>query len=108
MHIGTFDTPLNKSPKEISGDIVTLAESMKTKNDKIIVSNIVCYAGSFREKVLEVNAHLEEICAEKNIAVITHSNINPKRHLSKSRLHINDATLSVLVRNFRAFLANLD
>ena len=85
VHIGTFDPPLNKSPKEISGDIVTLAESMKTENNKIIVSSIVCYAGSLREKVVEVNAHLEEICAEKNIAVITHSNINPKRHLSKSR-----------------------
>ena len=81
---------------------------MKTENNKIIVSSIVCRADSFREKVDEENAHLEEICAEKNIAIITDSNINPKRHLNRSRLHLNDASISVLVRNFKAFLTNLD
>ena len=33
---------------------------------------------SFRKKVDEVNAHLEEICARKDIAIIIHCNINPK------------------------------
>ena len=65
LHLGTNDLPLNKSPKEISEDIVTLAGSMKTENNKIIVSSIVCRADSFRKKVDEVNAHLEEIRAEK-------------------------------------------
>ena len=108
LHFGTNDLPLNKSPKEISEDIVTLVESMKTENNKIIVSTIVCRADSYREKVGKVNAHLEEICAEKDIAIITQSNINPKRHLNKSRLHLNDAGISLLVRNFKAFLSNLD
>ena len=58
---------------------------MKTENNKIIVSSIVCRVDSFREKVGKVNAHLEEICAEKDIAITTHSNRNPKRHLNKSR-----------------------
>ena len=40
--------------------------------------------------------------------IITHSNINPKRHLNKSRLYLNDAGISVLVRNFKVFLTNLD
>ena len=108
LHLGTNDLPLNKSPKEISEDIVTLAKSIKTENNIIIFSSIVCRADSFWEKVGKVNAHLEEICAEKDIAIITHSNINPKRHLNKSRLHLNDAGISVLVRNFKAFLTNLD
>ena len=108
LHVGTNDLPLNKSRKEVSEDMVTLAELVKTENNKIIVSIIVCPADSFREKVGKVNAHLEEICAEKDIAIITHSNINPKRHLNKSRLHLNDAGISVLVRNFKAFLTNLD
>ena len=53
---------------------------MKTENNKIIVSCIVCRADSFREKIGKVSAHLDEICAEKDIAIITHSNINPKSH----------------------------
>ena len=108
LHVGTNDLPLNKSPKEISEDILTLAESMKTENNKNIVSSIVCCVDSFREKVEEVNAHLDEIFAEKDIAIITHSNINSKRHLNKSGLHLNDVGISVLVRNFKAFLTNLD
>ena len=104
LHVGTNDPPLNKSPTKISEDIVTLAESMKTENNKIIVSSIVCPADSFREKVGKVTL----ICAEKDIAIITHSNINPKRHLNKSRLHLNDAGISVFVRDFKAFLTNLD
>ena len=48
LHVGTNGLPLNKSPKEISEDIVTLAELMKTENNKIIVSSIVCRADSFR------------------------------------------------------------
>ena len=51
LHVGTNDLPLHKSPKEISENIVTLAESMKTENNKIIVSSLVCRADSFREKV---------------------------------------------------------
>ena len=78
LHVGTNDFPLNKSPKEISEDIVTLAKSMKTENNKIIVSSTVCCADSFKEKASKVNAHLEEICPGKDIAFITHNNINPK------------------------------
>ena len=105
LHLGTNNVPLNKSPKEISEDIVTLAGSMKTEN-KIIISSIVCHADSFKEKVDEENVHLEEICAKKDIAVITHSNVNPKGHSNKIRLHLNDAGISMLVRNSKAFLTN--
>ena len=108
FHVGTNDLPLNKSPIEISEDIVTLAESMKTENNKTIFSGIVFRGDSFEENVDEVNAHLEIICAEKNIAIMTHSNINQKRHLSNSSLRLNDADIFVLVRNFKAFLTNFD
>ena len=80
LHLQTNDLPLNKSPKEISEDIVTLAESIKTENNKIVTSSIVCCADSFREKFCKVNAHLEEISGKIDIAIITVSNINPTRH----------------------------
>ena len=86
LHVGANDFPLNKSPKEISEDMVTLVKSVKTENNKIIVSSIVCRADSFKEKASKVNTHLEEICAEKDIALITHNNINPKRHLNKIKV----------------------
>ena len=85
FHVGTDGPPLNQSPKEISEDIVTLTESMKTENIKIIISSIVCRADSFREKFDEVNFYLKEVCVEKDIAIITHSNISLKRHSNKSK-----------------------
>ena len=49
---------------------------MKTENNKIITSSKVCHANSFKAKVDEVNTYLEQMFAEKDIAIITHSNIN--------------------------------
>ena len=40
--------------------------------------------------------------------MILHRNINPKRYLSRCRLHLNDAVVSLFVRNFRDFLNNFD
>ena len=40
--------------------------------------------------------------------MISHRNINPKRHLDRSRLHLNDAGVSLFFRNFRDFLNNFD
>ena len=65
LHVATNGLPLNKPPKKIFEVNVTLAESMKTDNNKIIISGIVCRADNFEENVDEVNDHLEEICAER-------------------------------------------
>ena len=56
----------------------------------------------------EVNIILEELCKANNYGMISHRNINPKRHLDRSRLHLNDAGVSLFVRNFRDFLNNFD
>ena len=96
---------LNKSSKEISEDRVTLVESMKT--EKIL--KLLFSVQFFVEKVDEVNANLEEICVKEGIPIITYSNINPKRHLNESRLHINyTGGISVLARNFKDLLTNSD
>ena len=61
-----------------------------------------------KKKKVEVNIIFEELCKANNIDIISHRNINPKRHLNRSRLHLNDAGVSLFVRNFRDFLNNFD
>ena len=61
-----------------------------------------------KKKADEVNIILEELCNASNIGVISYRNINPKRHPNRSRLHLNDAGISLLGRNFRDFLNNSD
>ena len=63
FHVGTNDLSLKQSLKGNSEYTVTLMESMKRENKKILISSIVYRVDSFKEKVDEVNAHLEEICA---------------------------------------------
>ena len=41
---------------------------------------------------------------QKGIQLILHGNINPKRHLNKSRLHSNDYGNGIFVRNLKNFL----
>ena len=56
----------------------------------------------------QMKSILEVLCNANNVGMISHRNINPKRHLSRSRLHLNDARVSLFVRNFRDFLNNFD
>ena len=73
-----------------------------------LLLSIICYAGTFREKVDEVNTHLEEICAKKEIGIITHGNVNEKRYLNKSILYLSNVGISTFLRNFKTFLKSLD
>ena len=108
LHVGTNDLSSNKSPEQISLDILNLANSLKLDNNTVIVSSIVPRDDENKKKVDEVNTILEKLCKANNVGIISHRNINPKRHLNRSRLHWNNAGVSLFVRNFRDFLNNFD
>ena len=108
LHVGTNDLPSTKSLEEISMDILNLANSLKLDNNTVIVSNIVPPDVQNKKKADEVNIILEELCNANNVGMISHRNINPKRYLNRSRLHLNDAGLSLFDKSFRNFLNNFD
>ena len=107
LHVGTNDLSSKKSPGQISLDILNLADSLKLENNNIIVSSIVPRDDQNKKKVDEVNIILE-LYKANNVDRISHSSINPKRHINRSRLHLNDAGVSPFLRNFRDFLNNFD
>ena len=43
---------------------------------------------AYKTKADEVNKILEEICGKKGIPLIWNNNINSKRHLNRTRLHL--------------------
>ena len=61
---------------------------------------------SYKEKAEAVNKLLKDTCTKENMHFICHSNINVKRYLNRSNLHMNDNGISALVRNFTNFLNN--
>ena len=58
------------------------------------------------EKAKQMNKLLEKGCNQKQIDLIKHSNINTKRHLNRSRLHLNGYRKSIFIQNTRNNLAN--
>ena len=108
QHVGTNDLFSNKSLEETSMDILNLANSLKLDNNTVIVSSIVPRDDQNKKKADEVYIILGELCNANNVGMISHGNINPKRYLTRSRLHLNDAGLSLFVKSFRNFLNNSD
>ena len=78
-----------------------------TEKNKIIISNIVPRGDKYKEKGEILSKVVNEACHEENIPVINNNNINPKRHLNRSKLHFNNYGNSIFVKNIRNFLSNL-
>ena len=87
--------------------IVETAESLKTEDNNVILSAIVPRGDKLNEKAEEVNNLLEKACYQKQIGLIKHSNINTKRHLNRSKLHLNGYGKAISIRNIRNYLTNL-
>ena len=103
LHVVTNDLTLNDTPEEITELIVNIATTLKTENNTVVISNIVPRGDSKKEKAGLVNKLLVDICEQKEIPLIDHGNISTKRHLNKSKLHLNMRGKSVFVKNLRNF-----
>ena len=97
-HVGTNDLTTDMTPGEISEKIITFSKHLKSENIE---------EDSYKEKAEAVNKLLKDTCTKKNMHFLCHSNINVKRHLNRSNLHLNDHGISTLVRNFTNFLTTL-
>ena len=104
-HVGTNNVSTNDSPKLIADKIVETGESLKTDN-YVILSAIVQRGEKLNEKTEEVNNVLEKVCNQKLIGLIKHSNINTKRHLNRSKLHLSGYGKSTFIGNIRNYLTN--
>ena len=107
-HVGTNDLPTDMTPEEISEKIITFSKHLKSEDNEVVVSGIVPRGDYYKEKAEAVNKVLKDTCTKENMHFICHSNINVKRHLNRSNLHLNDNGISALVRNFKNFLNNFE
>lgn len=105
LHCGTNDVHKSE-PHEIANNILNLALDLNTDKNNVIISGLVQRSddSSANEKVLIVNNRLQNLCNERNIGFIDNSNINPKEHLNRSRLHLNIKGTLLLSQNFQQVL----
>ena len=106
LHVGTNELSGNKDPDEIADEIVTLANSVKTNENRVVVSSIVPRKDRLNKKAKEVNIKLREKCEANDLTIIAHNNINPFRHTNAKGLHLNNYGDKQLTKNFTNFIEN--
>jgi len=106
LHCGTNDLRKDNTPEFIAKEIINLATSIKTVNNKVIISSIAPRNDNHKEKCKSVNIILEALCKDENLDFINHNNINPLVHLNRSRLHLNVKGSTIMAKNFRIAIDN--
>ena len=100
IHCGTNDLREEKPAEIIADEIVTLAHSLKTDSNEVVVSGIVPRRDKLDEKRKEVNNYLSIKLNERNFGFIDNTNINITNNLNKIGLHLNYSGTKLLADNF--------
>ena len=108
LHIGTNCLNSDSDSERIAKSIIDLSKGIKTDERSVSISAIVIRNDEWNSKASEVNGFLKSMCSNANIDFISHENINPKRHLNNSRLHLNTKGSSILQGNFLKYINNLN
>ena len=98
----------DKTLVKICNDIVNIAASIKDKDIKVTISEIVERNEALNKKVVLVNEYLSKICKTIGLPIIKHHNIKPEFHLNQSKLYLNKKGNAIFVSNFRRYLNNLN
>ena len=96
FHVGTNDLNSELPPERIAKSIIDVAKNTKSDSRIVSISGIVPRNDDFNIKATEFNKEL----------FLSHSNINPKIHLNKSKLHLNRNGYEKLGKNFVNFIRN--
>ena len=99
LHVGINDLPSrrgeeDKSEVQIAQEIIELANEIKENNIEVIISGLVARGDDYEEKKRKVNFVLADFCSEND-----YDNIDPRKHLNRSRLHLNEVGDSLLEGN---------
>ena len=61
---------------------------IKENNIQVIISGLVARGDNYEGKRSKPNFVLADLCSENENAFIEHENIDPRKHLNRSRLHL--------------------
>ena len=104
LHVGTNDLNSEKTSSQIANSIIDLHNSLKTDNSDITISLIAPRADNLNNKANEVNNRLVNMCSQRNIRFINHNDdIQPKRHVNDSKVHLNRYGTIVFAKNLQNF-----
>ena len=106
IHVGTNELNSELLPERIAKSIVDLAKNIKSEKRSVSISGVVPRNDDLNNKASEVNKELSRMCKKEKLPFLEHSNINPRAHLNKSRIHLNRNGSEKLGKNFVDFAVN--
>ena len=106
FHVGTNELNSDLPPERIAKSIIDVAKNTQPYSRVVIISGIVPRNDNFDINATEVNRELCKMCDKEKLLFLSHSNINPKIHLNKSKLHLNHNGYEKLGKNFVNFIRN--
>ena len=90
LHIGTNNLRnKNQSEVTLAQEIISLAASIEKEQIDVTISALVGRNDEYEDKRKRVNLILADLCHEKELRYVDHPNIDPLRHLNRSRIHLN-------------------
>ena len=106
LHVGTNELNFELLLERIAKSIVDVAKNIKSEKRSVSISGVVLRNDDLNNKASEVSKELPRVCKKEKLAFLEHSNINPRAHLSKSRIHLNRNGSEKLGKNFVDFIVN--
>ena len=89
FHVGTNELTSELPPERIAKSIIDVAKNTQSDSRIVSISGIVSRNDNFNIKPTEVKEELSKMCDKEKLLFLSHSNINPKIHLNKSKPHLN-------------------
>ena len=109
LHIGTNELKSSKTASQTSRSVIDLALSLKLEANAVTISLIVPRKDNLNNKAQEVNSRLINMCGERDIAFIDHTDtIDTERHLNESKVHLNKSGTIEFAKNVFEFLLQQD
>ena len=106
MHVGTNEMNSELPPERTAKSVTDVAKNVKTDTRSVSISGIISHNDNFNNKVMEVNKELAKMCKREKFQFLENSNINPKAHLNKSKVHLNRNGYIKLGKNVANFINN--
>ena len=105
LDVGTNELSSELTPERIAKSVIDFDKNCQKKRT-VSISGIVPRNDNFNNKATEVNKELSQMCKKEKLLFVGHSNINPKAHLNRSKLHLNRNGYEKLGKSYVSFIRN--
>ena len=106
FHVETNAFSSELPPERIAKSIIDVTKNTQSDSRIVSISDIVPRNDNFNIIAIKVNKELSKMCDKEKLLFLSHSNINQKTHLNKSKLHLNRNGYEKLAKNFINFIRN--